>query len=81
LTKTEGLLKEITGQGTGNQREKRGVFNFIGELCKVLFGTLDENDTRYYNNQIKLFEQNSEDMSTLLKRTVNRSKGFIGSGE
>jgi len=34
LTKTEGLLREITGQETGNRRKKTGVFNFIGELSK-----------------------------------------------
>ena len=31
LTKTEDLLKEITGQETGGKRKKRGVFNFIGD--------------------------------------------------
>ena len=67
LTKTESLLKEITGQETGGKRKKRGVFNFIGELSKILFGTMDDDDAKYYNDQIKLFEQNSEDMNTLLK--------------
>jgi hypothetical protein len=52
LTKTEGLLKEITGQRTGGRRKKRGVFNFIGELSKILFGTIGENDANYYNEQI-----------------------------
>ena len=58
FAKTEGLLKEITGQETGNKRKKRGVFNFIGELSKILFGTMDDDDAKYYNDQIKLFEQN-----------------------
>jgi hypothetical protein len=35
LTRTEGLLKEITGQRTGGKRKKRGVFNFIVELSKI----------------------------------------------
>ena len=78
LTKTEGLLKEITGQETGNQRKKRGVFNFIGELSKVLFGTMDEDDARYYNDQIKLFEQNSEDTSTLLREQLTVVKTLLG---
>jgi len=37
LTKTEGLLKEITGQETGGKRKKRGVFNFIEELSKIVW--------------------------------------------
>ena len=78
LTKTEGLLKEITGQETGNQRKKRGVFNFIGELSKVLFGTMDEDDAKYHNDQIKLFEHNSEDMSTLLREQLTVVKASLG---
>ena len=52
LTQTEGLLKEITGQETEGKRKKRGVFNFIDELGKVLFGTMDDDDANYYNEQI-----------------------------
>jgi hypothetical protein len=78
LTKTEGLLKEITGQGTGGKRKKRGVFNFIGEVSKILFGTMDEDDAKYYNEQIKLFEQNSEDMSTLLKQQLSVVRSSLG---
>ena len=37
LTQTEDLLKEITGQQIGGKRKKRGVFNFIWELSKILF--------------------------------------------
>ena len=57
LTRTEGLLKEIMGQQTGSIRKKRGIFNFTGELSKLLFGTMDEGDAKYYNVQIKLFEK------------------------
>ena len=78
LTRTEGLLKEITGQQIGGKRKKRGVFNFIGELSKVLFGTMDEEDARYYNEQIKLFEQNSEDVNSLLKQQLSVVKSSLG---
>jgi hypothetical protein len=78
LAKTEGLLKEITGQETGHKRKKRGVFNFIGELSKVLFGTMDDDDAKYYNDQIKLFEQNSEDMSTLLREQLSVVRSSLG---
>jgi len=78
LTKTEGLLKEITGQETGDKRKKRGVFNFIGELSKILSGTTDEDNAKYYNEQIKLFEQNSEGMNTLLKQQLTIIRSSLG---
>jgi flagellar basal body-associated protein FliL len=70
LTRTGGLLKEITGQRTGGKRKKRVVSNFIVELSKILFGTMDEDDAKYFIDQIKLFEQNSEDMKTSLKQQL-----------
>jgi hypothetical protein len=58
LTITGGLLKEIRRQRTGGKRKKRGVFNFIVKLNKILFETMDEDDVKYCIYQIKLFEQN-----------------------
>ena len=78
LAKTEGLLKEITGQETRNKRKKRGVFNFIGELSKILFGTVEYDDAKYCNEQMKLFEQNSEDMNTLLRQQLSAVKSSLG---
>jgi len=78
LTKTEGLLKEITVQETGGKRKKRGVFNFIGELSQILFGTMDDDDAKYYNEQIKLFAQNSEDTNTLLKQQLSVVRSSLG---
>jgi hypothetical protein len=78
LTKTGGLWKEITGQETGGKRKKRGVFNFIGVLSKILFGTMDDDDAKYYNEQIKLFEQNSEDVNMLLKQQLSVIRSSLG---
>jgi len=47
------------------------VFNFIGELSKILFETMDVDDAKYYNEQIKLFEQSSEETNTLLKQQLS----------
>jgi hypothetical protein len=30
---------------------KRGAFNFIGELSKILFDAMDEDDPKKYNEQ------------------------------
>jgi len=78
LTRTEGLLKEITGQRSGGRRRKRGVFNFIRELSKILFGTLDEDDAKDYNEQIRLFKQNYEDVDTLMKQQLSVVKSSLG---
>jgi hypothetical protein len=52
LQTSEDLLREIVGKGYGEFRQKRGLMNFIGEISKVLFGTLDANDAEYYDEQI-----------------------------
>jgi hypothetical protein len=81
LNETEDLLRKITCRQTKGKRKRRGVFNFIGELSKVLFGTMDEDDARYYNEQIKFFEQNSGDTNTLLKElsVMKSSLGAVNS--
>jgi hypothetical protein len=47
---------------TDKGKQKRWeVLNFMGKLSKILFGMMDEADVRYCKEQIKLFEQNTED--------------------
>jgi hypothetical protein len=73
LTETEELLKQITeNQAVTDEgkRRKRGVLNFMGELSKILFGTMDEDVAIYYNEEIKLFGQNIEDTSTSMKQRL-----------
>jgi hypothetical protein len=46
-------LKELVRQLTrveekAPSRCKRGVFNFVGGISKILFGTMDNNDASYY---------------------------------
>jgi len=69
LKRAKELLKEITGHE--HSRRKKGGVNLVGELSKILFRTMNENDAKYYNEQIKLFEQNSTDVTTLLKQQLN----------
>jgi hypothetical protein len=54
------------------------VFNFIEVLSAILFGAMDEVDANYYNEQIKLFEQNSESMNTLLKQQLSVVRSSLG---
>jgi hypothetical protein len=39
---------------------KQGILNFVGKISKILFGTMDEDDAQYYNDQIEHFEQISD---------------------
>jgi len=39
---------------------------------------MDDDDAKYYNEQIKLFEQNSEDTNTLLKHQLSVVRSSLG---
>ena len=58
-------LRLILRQLTGNEdepihtRDKRGVFNFIGGISKILFGTLDNEDANYYTDKISHWKTSS----------------------
>jgi hypothetical protein len=43
-----------------------------------LFGTLDEDDADYYNEQINHFEKNSEDLTNLMKQQLSIVKASLG---
>ena len=66
------------GKKYENFRSRHGILNFVGEISKVLFGTLDENNADYYDEQIRNFERNSEDTTDLLKQQVYVIKSTLG---
>jgi hypothetical protein len=78
IKRTENLIMEISDHRFQRTRKRRGVFNFIGEISKVLFGTLDNEDAKYYNEQIKHFEENSEDFTKLLKQQLIVVRSSLG---
>jgi hypothetical protein len=51
-------------------RKRRGALNFVGEISKILFGTLDADDANYYNEQIKHFGESSEDLTSLMTQQL-----------
>jgi hypothetical protein len=69
------------GKHLGGKRKRRGIFNFVGELSKILFGTMGDDDAKYYNEQIELFEQGSEDMTALTKEQLSVVKSALGSNK
>jgi hypothetical protein len=50
----------------------------MGEIIKILFSTLDSDDTDYYNEQIEHFEENTEDMTSLMKQQLTIIKASLG---
>ena len=78
LRSSESLLTDTAGKQYEDSRLRRGILNFVGEISKVLFGTLDENDADYYDEQICNFERNSEDTTDLLKQQVYIIKSTLG---
>jgi hypothetical protein len=45
---TERLLTEVTDPKYSRKCVRREVFNLIGEVSKILFGTMDNEDAEYY---------------------------------
>lgn len=57
---------------------KRGIFNPVGELHKILWGTLSNSDAEYYNNEIdKLYNHTNnlasivQNQTRIIKHTIN----------
>jgi hypothetical protein len=65
MRSSENLLRDTVGKRNEDVRRRRGVLNFVGQISKILFGTLDENDADYYDEQIRKFEENSDDLTSL----------------
>ena len=55
------LLKQLTRNEDDSvyTREKRGVFNFIGGISKILFGVMDSEDANYYTNKISIWKMSN----------------------
>jgi hypothetical protein len=73
---SENLLRELIGDNP--RMKRRGALNFVGEICKILFGTLDADDANYYNEQIKHLEESSEDLTNLMKQQLSIVKASLG---
>jgi len=72
------ILTDLIVDKNGETRRRRGVLNFVGEISKILFGTLDENGAEYYDEHIRQFERDSDDTAELLKQQVYVIKSTLG---
>jgi hypothetical protein len=74
----EQIIISILGHDGHVGRMKRGVLNFVGQISKVLFGTMDEDDAQYYNDQIEHSERSSDSLTSLLKQQLSVVKSSLG---
>lgn len=73
---SQGLIGQLTRHET---RKKRGVLNFVGEVSKILFGTLDEQDASYFKSKIDLIETEQRQLLKLTKEQVTVVKATLTS--
>jgi hypothetical protein len=70
IRNTRQLLFDIAQREGGNNRFKRGLFNFVGKLSKALFGNMDDDDAQFYREQIERFEQGTTTLTQLQKQQL-----------
>jgi hypothetical protein len=70
IKETAKLLHELI-ENSGHIRKRKGALNFDGEISKILFCTLDSDDADYCNEQIKHSEEESEDMTIIIKKQLS----------
>jgi hypothetical protein len=74
------LVRQLTGVEDKNHlRFKRGVFNFIGEISKILFGTMDSEDALYHTEKISSLEKKQTDFLRLSKEQITVVKSTLRS--
>jgi hypothetical protein len=68
----------VTDVQKPSHRTKRGVLNFIGEISKILFGTLTQSDAKGYNQHISELEREQKEFlhlaneqKTIIKTTIS----------
>ena len=65
IRNTRQLLSDIAQREDGNWRQERGLFNFVREISKALFGTMDDEDAQFYHDQRERFEQGTTNLTQL----------------
>jgi RNA binding exosome subunit len=70
IRNTRQLLSDIVQREDGNNKLKRGLFNFVGKISKSLFGTVDGEDAQFYHDQIERFDQGTATLIQLDKQQL-----------
>jgi hypothetical protein len=66
----KALVKQLTRVEEREQtRFKRGIFNFVGGIIKILFGTMDSDDATYYAENVSNLEKEELDFLFFLRNS------------
>lgn len=60
-------------------RSKRGVFDFVGDIIKILFGTMSSSDVEYYNKEIDNIHNDNKRIAELFANQTQILKLVIHS--
>jgi hypothetical protein len=66
------LVSQLTRTGRNAIRRKIGLFNFIGQISHSLFGILDSENEKFYNDKISQIEVDQSDLIKLAKTNGSR---------
>jgi hypothetical protein len=74
------LVRQLTRVEDEEQvRFKRGGFNFIGGISRILFGTMNSEDVSYYGEKISSLEKEQTDFLRLSKEQITVIKSTLRS--
>jgi hypothetical protein len=68
----QSILKQLTRNEEKfiHARNKRGVYDYVGGVSKILFGALDAEDANYYTNKISQLQCEQLDFLNLSKEQI-----------
>jgi methyl-accepting chemotaxis protein len=77
----QSILRQLTRSEDKfiHAHNKRRVFNVIGGISKILFGTLDTEDANYYTDKISKLENEQLDFLKLSKEQITVVKSTLRS--
>lgn len=65
------ILEMLGADVQSRSRIRRGLLNIIGSISKTLFGTLDEEDAKFFDSQIQKLKNNQNHLTKLLKEQTS----------
>ena len=73
------INRRILNQLLETRRIRRGLFNFIGSVSKTLFGTLEDKDLEYINNELDKLYASDKILSTSITNQTKVIKTILNS--
>jgi uncharacterized protein Yka (UPF0111/DUF47 family) len=73
------LVIEYLKPDQQTSHRKRGVLNFVGEISKILFGTLTQSDAKEYNRHISQLENEQKEFLHISSEQMTVIKSAIQS--